>query len=630
MRRRLPPRPNSIEAFALHSSAGNAEANAVFVDPFSADLTPVDATSLGNVSTMFDAAVDAKGTSSPQSFLIDIYPSSPALQVIKIKNKVLEFTNEVQRIKLRVCFPPHRSRPYHSRLRALALTPRGPINRAFYPFFSHLPFIAQSAAGSTSEGDEGCDGRKDHHCRRRKTAPATAGTEPATAAAIAASKRTFPFALQHNRQLQISDGVECGGGGAYGVCESHVLSRPFFFSSSACGVPFERLALLSFSAPSLAALALLRVTPCSSACHSFPATPRVPLPSLRARARCLFLPSARGLSLLPPSLPPSSPLLPAPRSLSFYPHRSLPGRPDHRRCDLDREHWHDYVLFFSSFSARHRPPWPVDAVLPPSCFHAAPGCVVTTYPPFQVSSTSPPPPSSFALPPGSSIAFTSCRVPHPRSPPPIASSPLFPSRRRPSPPHSSTSDASRVCSAARRKSQRLVTSFPSLTLLPLAFTSCPSLHAPPRSPHSGLSPSPRPIGAFSRPSPSLPHHSVVTYCAVPLCHSHVPASHPFVSSHVLPSPSLRHLSRVVLHHFTYPSSTLPPPLPLPLLAFASSSPVGFALISLLFVAAAHQVDKIKNKILKLTGEVQHRGHGHAESGGELGDYANQVRKRYGT
>ncbi|KAJ7101186.1 hypothetical protein C8R44DRAFT_888152 [Mycena epipterygia] len=39
--------------------------------------------------------------------------------------------------------------------------------------------------------------------------------------------------------------------------------------------------------------------------------------------------------------------------------------------------------------------------------------------------------------------------------------------------------------------------------------------------------------------------------------------------------------------------------------------------------AALQVAKIKNKILKLTGKVQHRGHGHVESGG-LGDKAVSV------
>ncbi|KAJ7301920.1 hypothetical protein DFH08DRAFT_759904 [Mycena albidolilacea] len=84
--------------------AGNAEAeaNAVFVDPFPADLTTVDATSLDNLGTMREAAEDAETDQFNPQIAAASGAAADALQVGKIKNKVLKLTGEVQQIKIKI------------------------------------------------------------------------------------------------------------------------------------------------------------------------------------------------------------------------------------------------------------------------------------------------------------------------------------------------------------------------------------------------------------------------------------------------------------------------------------------------------------------------------------------------
>ncbi|KAJ7512816.1 hypothetical protein B0H11DRAFT_9291 [Mycena galericulata] len=84
--------------------AGNAEAqaNAVFVDPFPADLTTVDATSLANLGTMREAAETAETAQFDPQIAAASGSTAAALQVGKIKNKVLKLTGEVQQIKIKI------------------------------------------------------------------------------------------------------------------------------------------------------------------------------------------------------------------------------------------------------------------------------------------------------------------------------------------------------------------------------------------------------------------------------------------------------------------------------------------------------------------------------------------------
>ncbi|KAJ7026788.1 hypothetical protein C8F04DRAFT_1045328 [Mycena alexandri] len=100
-------------AFALQSYdqfqisdgvAGTAEAqaNAVFVTPFPADLTTVDATSLANLGTMREAAESAETDDFDPQIAAASGADAAALQVGKVKNKVLKLTGEVQQIKIKI------------------------------------------------------------------------------------------------------------------------------------------------------------------------------------------------------------------------------------------------------------------------------------------------------------------------------------------------------------------------------------------------------------------------------------------------------------------------------------------------------------------------------------------------
>ncbi|KAJ7021640.1 hypothetical protein C8F04DRAFT_1140094 [Mycena alexandri] len=101
-------------AFALQSYdqfqisdgvAGTAEAQAN-APPFPADLTTVDATLLGtltaNLGTMREAAESAETDDFDPQIAAASGADAAALQVGKIKNKVLKLTGEVQQIKIKI------------------------------------------------------------------------------------------------------------------------------------------------------------------------------------------------------------------------------------------------------------------------------------------------------------------------------------------------------------------------------------------------------------------------------------------------------------------------------------------------------------------------------------------------
>ncbi|KAJ6449778.1 hypothetical protein C8R45DRAFT_917140 [Mycena sanguinolenta] len=109
----VPSKRAAAFSFALQNYAdfqisdgvgGNAEAeaNAVFVTPFPADLTTVDATSLDNLGTMREAAESAETDEFDPQIDAASGAAAAALQVGKIKNKVLKLTGEVQQIKIKI------------------------------------------------------------------------------------------------------------------------------------------------------------------------------------------------------------------------------------------------------------------------------------------------------------------------------------------------------------------------------------------------------------------------------------------------------------------------------------------------------------------------------------------------
>lgn len=96
----------SYAAFQISDgTAGNAqaEANAVFVDPFDGvDLATVDATTLKAVQTMREAAEDAETSQFNPAIKAASGSAATALQNGKIKNKVLKLTGEVQGINIQI------------------------------------------------------------------------------------------------------------------------------------------------------------------------------------------------------------------------------------------------------------------------------------------------------------------------------------------------------------------------------------------------------------------------------------------------------------------------------------------------------------------------------------------------
>lgn len=85
--------------------AGNAEAeaNAVFVDPFSGtDLSTVSSDVLDALKSMREAAEDAETAQFNPAIAAASGAEADALQVGKIKNKVLKLTGEVQVLNIQV------------------------------------------------------------------------------------------------------------------------------------------------------------------------------------------------------------------------------------------------------------------------------------------------------------------------------------------------------------------------------------------------------------------------------------------------------------------------------------------------------------------------------------------------
>lgn len=80
-----------------------AEANAVFVDPFDGvDLATVDSQTLDDMQTMREAAESAETADFNPAIAAASGAAADALQVGKIKNKVLKLTGEVQVLNIKI------------------------------------------------------------------------------------------------------------------------------------------------------------------------------------------------------------------------------------------------------------------------------------------------------------------------------------------------------------------------------------------------------------------------------------------------------------------------------------------------------------------------------------------------
>ncbi|KAH9839057.1 uncharacterized protein C8Q71DRAFT_747431 [Rhodofomes roseus] len=93
-------------AFQISSGTGGdaeAEANAVFVDPFAnVDLSTVDDATVETMTTMREAAESAETDDFNPQIAAASGDAADALQVGKIKNKVLKLTGEVQVLNIKI------------------------------------------------------------------------------------------------------------------------------------------------------------------------------------------------------------------------------------------------------------------------------------------------------------------------------------------------------------------------------------------------------------------------------------------------------------------------------------------------------------------------------------------------
>ncbi|KAJ7481906.1 hypothetical protein FB451DRAFT_1030195, partial [Mycena latifolia] len=189
--------------------AGNAEAeaNAVFVDPFPSDLSTVDATSLANLNTMREAAESAETDLFNPQIAAASGDAAAALQVGKIKNKVLKLTGEVQGIKIKIAQATAAGEDTTSLESDLA-EEQTKLSNNIATDVKSAGDPSQGVAGSSSAAavDVAVSASSTSAAKTKATKTAITAAAAATTVAAAASG-TFSFALQDYSAFQISDGV---------------------------------------------------------------------------------------------------------------------------------------------------------------------------------------------------------------------------------------------------------------------------------------------------------------------------------------------------------------------------------------------------------------------------------------
>lgn len=219
-----PIRLSKRAAFALQDyaafqisdgTAGNAqaEANAVFVDPFNGvDLATVDATTLKAVQTMREAAEDAETSQFNPAIEAASGAAATALQNGKIKNKVLKLTGEVQGINIQIAQAKAAGKDTTKLTASLAAEQKKlTTNIGLDTKAAGQPsqgVTGGAAAASTNE--DATDASTSAAASSTKKAAASATKTAAAAsstAAAAASGSGVAFAVQDYADFQISDGT---------------------------------------------------------------------------------------------------------------------------------------------------------------------------------------------------------------------------------------------------------------------------------------------------------------------------------------------------------------------------------------------------------------------------------------
>ncbi|KAI0763343.1 hypothetical protein BD413DRAFT_212621 [Trametes elegans] len=190
--------------------AGNAqaEANAVFVDPFAGvDLATVDKATLDAVKTMREAAEDAETKQFNPAIKAADGDAADALQVGKIKNKVLKLTGEVQALKIQIAQAEASGDDTASLEKKLADEQKK---------LSHNIDLDTKSAGAASQGVTGGTAQTNNAAAstsssKTSSSASSSSTDAASSTASAStggsSGSAITFAVQDYSAFQISDGV---------------------------------------------------------------------------------------------------------------------------------------------------------------------------------------------------------------------------------------------------------------------------------------------------------------------------------------------------------------------------------------------------------------------------------------
>ncbi|CAK5261999.1 unnamed protein product [Mycena citricolor] len=209
----------SYDSFQISDGVGGnaqAQANAIFVDVLPADLTTVDATSLANIKSMRVAAENAETGQFNPAIAAASGATAAALQVGKIKNKVLKLTAEVTAIKIDLAQAQAAGKSTSSlqgqltkeqtKLTKNISLDKGSAGKASQGVAGNSK--AAAAGGAAAAAASPAAATKAAKTKAAKATKAVGTAAPAaTAASLAASAGTVNFNLQSYAQFQISDGT---------------------------------------------------------------------------------------------------------------------------------------------------------------------------------------------------------------------------------------------------------------------------------------------------------------------------------------------------------------------------------------------------------------------------------------
>ncbi|KAJ7634921.1 hypothetical protein FB45DRAFT_1002384 [Roridomyces roridus] len=194
----------SYDQFQISDGVGGtaeAEANAVFVNGFPSDLSTVDATSLDNLGTMREAAESAETDQFDPEIDAASGAAADALQVGKIKNKVLKLTGEVQQIKIKIAIAQAAGSDT-SDLEDSLTTEQTKLTTNIALDVKNKGLTSQGVTG----GSTAAAATTTQAAAATSTEAAATDKDTAAAEDVASTGAAFSFALLDYSQFQISDG----------------------------------------------------------------------------------------------------------------------------------------------------------------------------------------------------------------------------------------------------------------------------------------------------------------------------------------------------------------------------------------------------------------------------------------